>query len=90
MTNPRILIKLARSGLRNEKTRNRLVAAGDVAGGGFYKALYARKNKGGDKENKFGRGTGASVRAKEGDLVGEGAEKIGEDNVGHKLLSMMG
>jgi hypothetical protein len=73
------------------KKRDRLVAAGQFNGGSFYKALYARKNKGDkDGKNKFARGTGASVRAREGDLVGEGAEKIGVDNVGHKLLSMTG
>lgn len=63
--------------------------AGDFSGGQFYKALYARKDKGKDKDKRV-RGTGASVRAREGELVGEGADKIGEDNVGHKLLSRMG
>lgn len=90
VANPSILIKLARSGLDvNVKTRDRLVAAGQFNGGSFYKALYARKTKG-EGKNKFARGTDASVRAREGDLVGEGAEKIGQDNVGHQLLSKMG
>ncbi|BEI93595.1 uncharacterized protein CcaverHIS019_0600540 [Cutaneotrichosporon cavernicola] len=88
-----ILIKLARSGIDVDvKKRDRLVAAGQFNGGSFYKALYARKK--GDKDKgdgkKFARGPGASVRAREGDLVGEGAEKIGQDNVGHQLLSKMG
>ncbi|CAK9779423.1 hypothetical protein CC85DRAFT_289648 [Cutaneotrichosporon oleaginosum] len=85
-----ILIKLARSGLQVDTAkRDRLVAAGQFNGGSFFKALYARKSKG-DGKNNSARGTGASVRAREGDLVGEGAEKIGQDNVGHKLLSKMG
>ena len=30
------------------------------------------------------------MRHKEGDLVGEGAERIGMENIGHRLLSKMG
>lgn len=33
---------------------------------------------------------GSSTRAREGDLVGEGAAQIGQENIGHKLLSKMG
>lgn len=39
---------------------------------------------------KGGAGGGAGSRRRDGELVGEGAERIGGDNVGHKLLSMMG
>jgi len=55
--------------------------------------MHAGKKKKGDgfgNGNAFVRGAGASARAREGELVGEGAEKIGNDNIGHKLLSMMG
>lgn len=48
---------------------------------------------GGGGKDKFKKGPGdrgTSGRAKEGDLVGEGADRIGVENMGHKLLSMMG
>ena len=33
---------------------------------------------------------GSGVRHREGEQVGEGAERIGGENIGHKLLSRMG
>lgn len=91
-----VLIKLSRSGLQNENKVQALLAASTASGGAFYKALYSRKKGGGggggggSAAAGFARGTGGSTRAREGELVGEGAEKIGQDNVGHRLLSMMG
>lgn len=37
----------------------------------------------------FGLGNDAAKR-KEGEVVGEGAKMLGEDNLGHRLLSKMG
>lgn len=80
----------------DEARLDRLVSASAFSGGSFYKAL--RINSGG-RPNKFAKGEktkkgpgdrGTSGRAKEGDLVGEGADRIGVENMGHKLLSMMG
>lgn len=86
-----VLIKLSRSGLKDEIRLQRLLAAARKRGSGaFFSALGGKKK--GDKSlaAAFVRGTGASARAREGELVGEGAEKIGNDNIGHRLLSMMG
>lgn len=79
-----MLIKLARSGLRedHQKKRDRIIHSS------FKGGFHSHKGPSGKKQPP--RGTGASVRAREGDLVGEGAEKIGQENVGHKLLSLMG
>lgn len=85
-----MLIKLARSGLRDEDKLERLISASNQNGGAFYKALYARKSKDGRKGPSAAARGGASTRAREGELVGEGADKIGEDNIGHQLLSKMG
>ncbi|KAL1410593.1 squalene synthetase-like protein [Vanrija albida] len=86
-----VLIKLVRSGLRDEDKLERLIAASSQNGGAFYKALYARKSKDGRKApGGAARSGGPSTRAREGELVGEGADKIGEDNIGHRLLSKMG
>lgn len=91
-----VLIKLARSGMIvDENKRERLLSAASQNGGAFYKALYSRKTKG-EKPLKIGSGSAArggapkATRAREGELVGEGAVAIGNDNVGHRLLSMMG
>jgi hypothetical protein len=87
------LIKTGRSGRNIDKVKiERLVYASSYSGGAFYKALYLKQGKGKDKERRKGppRDRGNSARPKEGDLVGEGAEKIGTDNIGHKLLSKMG
>lgn len=94
---PSIFIKTSRTGLHVDEARiDRLLSASSYSGGHFYKALYSRNGAGGggkgkgDKIKKGPGDRGTSGRAKEGDLVGEGAERIGESNMGHKLLSMMG
>lgn len=87
------MIKTSRTGLVVDEERiSRLISASSFSGGQFYKALYSRGGAGGTaRGGKKGPGDrGSSTRAKEGDLVGEGAEKIGESNMGHKLLSKMG
>ena len=86
----RTLIKNKRSGvIINEEKASRLVAASSFNGNAFYKALYARPKA--EKEKKKGPGDrGSSARARDGELVGEGAERIREDNIGHRLLSKMG
>ncbi|KAK8865942.1 hypothetical protein IAR55_001091 [Kwoniella newhampshirensis] len=85
-----VLIKLQRSGTLIDKVRReRLLTAAPQSGGQFYKTLFARGGGGGGK-GKGRAPPGPSVRHKDGDLVGEGAEKIGMENIGHKLLSKMG
>ncbi|WVQ82761.1 hypothetical protein IAT38_004893 [Cryptococcus sp. DSM 104549] len=88
-----VLNKTKHSGLRvNEVLRERLLTAAPFAGGQFYQALYSRGGRfgGGGKKGGGAAQQGPSARAKDGDLVGHGAEKIGGDNIGHKLLSKMG
>lgn len=84
-----VLIRLARSGKNVDQRKvHRIVSASNSIGGAFYKAMYAKsgeKKKGGPKGDP-----GSSVRHKDGDQVGEGAERIGMDNIGHRLLSKMG
>lgn len=50
--------------------------------------------KGGGKREKLpgtaGRAGGGEVRHRDGDTVGGGAAAIGQDNIGHRLLSKMG
>lgn len=91
----RVMIKTSRTGLYvDESQLEKLVSASQFTGGQFYKALRSKyvtvkgKGKGDKKKGPGDRGT--SGRAKEGDLVGEGADRIGVENMGHKLLSMMG
>ncbi|ORX35975.1 hypothetical protein BD324DRAFT_514435 [Kockovaella imperatae] len=55
---------------------------------GFYKALYSKYSGGAKKRGPGDRGT--SARMRDGETVGEGADRIGMENVGHKLLSRMG
>ncbi|WWC99711.1 hypothetical protein V866_006616 [Kwoniella sp. B9012] len=82
-----VLTKNKRSGtLVDEIKVERLLSASQKVGGSFYKALYTR----GGKAKVKGQSSGPSVRHKEGDMVGHGADKIGEDNIGHRLLSKMG
>jgi hypothetical protein len=96
-----VLIKNSRSGqLVNHAKIDRLVRASQSAGGSFYKSMYG-SGKANGKANKFasskgkstaakGNGNMPSLRARDGEEVGGGAEKLGMDNVGHRLLSMMG
>lgn len=81
------------------KTIDRLVEASTMTSGQFHKQFYG---KGAHKANKFdkstrqngkpgpARQTMPSLRAKDGDQVGGGAERLGMDNIGHQLLSKMG
>lgn len=97
-----VMIKTSRSGIGIDEAKvSRLINASSQTGGLFYKAFYSKFNgksggaggfgKGGKKASTGpSRGTGSSARAREGDQVGEGAEKIGMDNIGHRLLSKMG
>lgn len=69
----------------------RIISAAPQSGGAFYKAFY--KGKGGKTGTKGKKGpidNGASAKAREGETVGFGAERIGMENIGHKLLSRMG
>nr|XP_019049269.1 hypothetical protein I302_03051 [Kwoniella bestiolae CBS 10118]OCF28199.1 hypothetical protein I302_03051 [Kwoniella bestiolae CBS 10118] len=82
-----VLTKNKRSGTLVDQIKiERLISASQKVGGSFYKALYTR----GGKAKVKGQSGGPSIRHKEGDMVGHGADKIGEDNVGHRLLSKMG
>ncbi|WVQ70948.1 hypothetical protein IAR50_000473 [Cryptococcus sp. DSM 104548] len=85
------LNKTKRSGV-NVKTqvRDRLLGAAPYSGGMFYKALHSKTSAGKPKVKSKDWGAGQSAKPMEGAEVGFGAEKIGNDNVGHKLLSMMG
>ncbi|ODO07246.1 hypothetical protein L198_00825 [Cryptococcus wingfieldii CBS 7118] len=85
------LNKTKRSGV-NVKTqvRDRLLGAAPYSGGMFYKALHSKSSAGKPKVKGNDWGAGQSAKAMEGEEVGFGADKIGNDNVGHKLLSMMG
>ncbi|WWC66293.1 uncharacterized protein I206_100194 [Kwoniella pini CBS 10737] len=86
-----ILTKNKRSGtLIDEIKIERLLSASQKVGGSFYKALHTRGSSGRTAKPKGGGDRGTSVRHKEGDMVGHGADKIGQENVGHRLLSMMG
>jgi hypothetical protein len=58
----------------------------------FYKAKYG-KGAGSSQPRLPGtasRSGGIGVRHMDGDTVGGGADKIGHENIGHRLLSKMG
>ena len=69
---------------------SRLLSAAPFTGGAFYKALHPRSMDG--TKTKRGPVTDrrSSARLRDGETVGEGADKIGMENVGHRLLSKMG
>jgi hypothetical protein len=95
MLTRRVLIKTSRSGtFIDEPKVARIIAASSKSGGFFYKSMYAKSGAKGKGEKRAGGGaarqSGSAVRAKDGDTVGEGAQRIGTENIGHKLLSMMG
>lgn len=97
-----ILIKKARSGEAvNHDQIERLIEASTFKGGNFYKSFFGgggaklkskKLDKSGSKSGKSGpaRQSMPSLRARDGEQVGGGADKIGMDNVGHRLLSKMG
>lgn len=97
----RILIKKARSGQAiNHDQVERLIEASTFSGGMFYKNFFGGggaklKGKKADKSGKGGKAGPSrqpmpSLRARDGEQVGGGADKIGIDNIGHQLLSKMG
>ncbi|WRT64174.1 uncharacterized protein IL334_001103 [Kwoniella shivajii] len=82
-----VLTKNKRSGtLVDVRKLERLLSASQKVGGGFYNALRTR----GSKPKAKGPSGGPSVKHKDGDMVGHGADRIGQDNIGHQLLSRMG
>jgi len=99
----RILFKNKRSGQIVDYAKiDRLVKASQAPGGSFFKTMYGG-GRGNGKPNKFassangkrtttakGNGNMPSLRARDGEEVGGGAERIGMDNIGHQLLSKMG
>ena len=83
-------MKTAQSGHNIDEVKiARIVAAASQPGGKFFKAIYSKYKSGGPKKRGPGdRGT--SARMRDGETVGEGADKIGMENIGHQLLSRMG
>ncbi|ELU42477.1 heat shock protein Hsp88 [Rhizoctonia solani AG-1 IA] len=80
------LTRTSRTGINiNENKIRRLVNADNEAIGGgvaeFNKAFYRRVDDGPAKSR---------IKTHDGEIIGHRAAKIGEDNVGHKLLSKMG
>lgn len=85
------LYKTKRSGVDvKEEKRERLLTAAPFSGSMFHKTLYTKSSHGGVKSKGRDWSSGATAKPREGELVGYGADKIGIDNVGHKLLSKMG
>jgi hypothetical protein len=98
-----ILFKNKRSGQIVDYAKiDRIVKASQAPGGLFYKNMFGRGGGSGNS-NKFdkmvkgkgtttakGNGNMPSLRARDGEEVGGGAERIGMDNIGHQLLSKMG
>ncbi|KAF7972549.1 hypothetical protein HWV62_17756 [Athelia sp. TMB] len=75
------LIKTTRSGIGiDERKIRRIVGSASARGGSFMSPVF----------NSGGRGGGAVPRHKEGDEVGKAAPKIGQSNVGFKMLALMG
>ncbi|CAE6448867.1 unnamed protein product [Rhizoctonia solani] len=71
-------------GIDEKKIRRLVNAANEAEGGGavaFNKAYYRRVDDGPAK---------SKIKTQDGEIIGHKAAKIGEDNVGHKLLSKMG
>ncbi|GAC72858.1 hypothetical protein PANT_7c00305 [Moesziomyces antarcticus T-34] len=93
------LIKTSRSGLNVDwKKVKRIVRsnAGATFGNDAGKSDFRDKNKrkgkgaGGGGAGMYGVGGGTVPKNREGEEVGFGADKIGADNIGHKLLAAMG
>jgi hypothetical protein len=72
----------------NQHKINGIVGA--ATQGQFYKAKYGGGAGKGPKTPGGAARTGAAVRHQEGDAVGGSASAIGSENMGHRLLSMMG
>jgi hypothetical protein len=93
------LIKTSRSGLNVDwKKVKRIVWSnagatfGNDAGKSDFRDKNKRKGKGasGGGAGMYGVGGGTVPKNREGEEVGFGADKIGADNIGHKLLAAMG
>ncbi len=81
-----ILIKLARSGVEVDHRRVRRLL--DTGGGGAFGigSKAAARGKGKAKSSVGAGGGGAlAPRNREGAEVGYGADRIGSDNIGHKV-----
>ncbi|KAF8134687.1 hypothetical protein K438DRAFT_1922921 [Mycena galopus ATCC 62051] len=78
------LVKTTRSGLGVDEKKVAKILRGGGGGGEFVRW-------GGEKGNGGGRGGPAAVpRQRDGDEVGKAAPKIGETNIGFRMLAMMG
>ena len=85
----RVLIKNSRSGMSiNEDKINRILSS-TKNNAALFKSFRA-KTGGLKAPKKAGGAQDSGARHREGDQVGEGAERIGGDNIGHRLLSNMG
>jgi len=85
------LHKTSMSGLKiDEKAVTGILSAaergGNVSGGGIFTKSFNRK----DEREKSAAHLKAGVKHREGDIVGQHAAKIGEGNIGYKLLQSMG
>lgn len=74
----------------NEEKITRLVSAATFSGGAFYKALHSKPSRKDREKTKGPSDRGSSARMRDGETVGEGASRIGMENIGHQLLSRMG
>jgi hypothetical protein len=82
------LIKNQRSGLNVNFAKVNSVLNGSRGGFG---SGYRNKDSNGVKVKDRASGVGAHVpKNQEGAAVGFGADRIGQDNIGHRLLTMMG
>jgi len=89
-----ILIKTSRSSLemvsvRSDRKLQGILGGGRSSGGDFFKSKYGKKEKTALPGSTARSGAGTQ-RHKDGDAVGGGASAIGQDNIGHRLLSKMG
>jgi hypothetical protein len=88
-----ILIKTSRSSLEMVTVRSEKKLQGILGGarsnGDFYKSKYGKKDKSVLPGSTARTGAGTQ-RHRDGDAVGGGALAIGQDNIGHRLLSKMG
>lgn len=89
-----ILIKTSRSSLemvtaRSERKLQGILGGSRSNGGDFFKSKYGKKDKTALPGSTARTGAGTQ-RHKDGDAVGGGASAIGQDNIGHRLLTMMG
>jgi hypothetical protein len=86
------LIKTSRSGLNPNRAKiGRILRL--ESSSYFAQASWSAKSGSGNHTMPGTRGGGAGkdlAKRREGEVVGEGAKMLGQDNLGHKLLSKMG